>query len=108
MRIMFVEPFETTLFSFRKELLDALLESGHDIFLCIKKTERINNEYNSRVKEIVDVDLDLKSKSVFKNIRVKNIYKKTISRIKPDLIISYTIKPDIYCGLYAKHVVLHK
>lgn len=104
MRIMFVEPFETTLFSFRKELLDALLESGHDIFLCIKKTERINNEYNSRVKEIVDVDLDLKSKSVFKNIRVKKIYKKTISRIKPDLIISYTIKPNIYCGLYAKHI----
>ncbi|MDD4000250.1 MAG: glycosyltransferase, partial [Bacilli bacterium] len=72
------------------------------IFLCIKKTERINNEYNSRVKEIVDVDLDLKSKSVFKNIRVKKIYKKTISRIKPDLIISYAIKPNIYCGLYAK------
>lgn len=104
MRIMFVEPFEATLFSFRKELLDALLESGHDIFLCIKNTERINNEYNSRVKEIVDVDLDLKSKSVFKNIRVKKIYKETISRIKPDLIISYTIKPNIYCGLYAQHI----
>ena len=104
MRILFVEPFESTLFSFRKELLDSLIEHGHDIFLCIKKTERISNEYKTKVKEIVNVDLDLKSKNIFKNLRLKKVYKKIINRVKPDLILSYTIKPNIYCASYAKNI----
>ena len=40
MRILFVDPFESTLFSFRKELLDTLIENKFDIlskFLDLSK-----------------------------------------------------------------------
>lgn len=104
MRILFVDPFENSLFSFRKELLDSLISEGHEIFLCIKTTKRIEEEYKTRVKEIINIDLNLKSKNLFNNLKTKTTYKNTIKRIEPDLIISYTIKPNIYCGLYAKNI----
>ena len=104
MKILFVDPFEMTLFCFRKELLDSLLDDGNEVYLCVKVTPRVEEEYESRVKELIDIDLDLKTKSIFQNIKTIRTYKKTIKRIQPDLILSYTIKPNVYCGFYAKNI----
>ncbi len=101
MKILFVEPHESSLFSFRKELLDALLAEGHQVVLCIEVTEKILEYYDNKLK-IIDVPMNLKDKSIFSNLKLKSKYKKIIKKENPDLIISYKIKPNIYCGMYAK------
>lgn len=103
MKILFVEPHESSLFSFRKELLDTLIEKGYDIVLCIALTEKIAKEYSNKIK-IIDVPMNLKDKGITSNIELKNKYKRIIKKEKPDLIISYKIKPNIYCGLYSKKI----
>ena len=102
MKIMFVDPAESSLFSFRKELLDTLIQEGHDLVLCIESTQKIVDEYAHSLK-IIDVPMNLKDKSIFSNLKLKKTYKKIIKEEKPDLILSYKIKPNIYCGLYAKN-----
>ena len=103
MKILFVEPHESSLFSFRKELLDSLIKEGHEIVLCIESTNKVISEYSHLLK-IVNVPMNLKDKSVLSNIRLKNAYKKIIKEERPDIILSYKIKPNIYCGLYAKRI----
>lgn len=103
MRILFVEPHESSLFSFRKELLDALIEEGHEVILCIELTKKISNEYSDRIK-IIDVQMNLKDKGIRSNVKLKNKYRSIIKNEKPDLILSYKIKPNIYCGLCAKKI----
>lgn len=103
MKILFVEPHESSLFSFRKELVDALIREGHEVVLCIESTERIIKEYANTLK-IVDIPMDLKNKRVLANIKLINTYKRVIKKEKPDLILSYKIKPNIYCGLFAKKI----
>ena len=76
MKILFVEPYEYTLLSFRKELLDHLIEEGHEIYLCVSCTERILNLYSDKVKQIFDVKLNLKDKSIFNNLKIKKEYKR--------------------------------
>lgn len=101
MRILFVEPFEDTLFNFRKELLDSLVLDEHEVFLCIQSTPRIVEEYNNKLT-ILDFKMNLKNKNPFKNFILIKKYKRIIKFIKPDIILSFTIKPNIYCGLNAK------
>lgn len=101
MKILFVEPHESSLFSFRKELLDTLINEGHDVVLCIELTKKISNEYSDKIK-IIDVPMNLKDKSIISNLKLKNKYKRIIKSENPDIILSYKIKPNIYCGLYAK------
>lgn len=105
MKILFVEPHESSLFSFRKELLDKLVSEGHEVVLCIEKTNRIEQEYGKLLK-IIDVQMNLKAKSLFSNLKLKKQYKRIIKQEKPEIIISYKIKPNIYCGLYAKKVTM--
>ncbi len=104
MRILFVEPFELTLFCFRKELLDTLIAEGHEIYLCINSTERIQKEYSDKVRAIIDVKMDLKDKGLKSNLKLKKTYRNIIRSVSPDLILSFTIKPNIYCGFAAKSV----
>lgn len=102
MKILFVEPHEFPLYSFRKELLDSLIKDGHQILLCISSTPRIEKDYGDKVEKIIDVKQNLKSKNLFTNSRLKAKYKKIIQDEKPDIILSFQIKPNIYCGFAAK------
>lgn len=104
MKVLFVEPYESSLFSFRKELLDSLINKGYEVYLCIKSTQRIKDEYQTKVAKIIDVNLNLKNTNILTNLKLKNKYKKIISTFKPDLILSFTIKPNIYCGYYSKKI----
>jgi len=104
MKILFVDPHESSVFSFRKELIDKLVDDGHKIILCTQSTNKIINEFSNRVYKIIDVKLDLKDKGILSNLNLKRTYKKIIKSEKPDLIISYKIKPNIYCGLYSKKI----
>lgn len=102
MKILFVEPHESSLFSFRKEVVDDLINRGFDVVLCTDVTEKTQQEYSQRVSKIVNVSMNLKDKGILSNARLKRTYKRIIHSEKPDLIISYKIKPNIYCGLAAK------
>lgn len=43
------------------------------------------------------------SNNIFKEIKLISFYKKIINKIKPDLIINYTIKPHLYGSLVSKN-----
>lgn len=104
MKILFVEPYAFTLFAFRKELLDELIKNNHEVYLCVDCNESVFNEYSNKVKKIYDLKLNLKDVKLSKNAFVLRYYKRIIKEIKPDLILSFTIKPNIYCGLFAKRI----
>lgn len=102
MKILFVDPYENTVLHFRKELIDRLILEKHKIILCTEKTEKIVSNFRGKVLKIIDVSIDLKDTSLFSNVKLIFKYKKIIKKEKPDLILSYTIKPNLYCGFLSK------
>lgn len=103
-KILFVNPYESSLFSFRKEVLDSLIESNYDIVLCINNTERIQDEYSEKVLKIIDVKMNLKDKGILSNLQLRRNYKRIIKFEKPDLILSFGIKPNLYCGVSSGNI----
>ena len=102
MKILFVEPNENTLYSFRKELLDRLIEDGHQVYIILAFGNRIEKDYKDKAAGLFNVDANLKSINLFKNVKLKQTYKKIIKTVKPDILMTYTIKPNLYCNLYSK------
>ena len=102
-KILFVNPYESSLFSFRKEVLDKLIEEKYEIVLCINNTERIEKEYGNKVQKIIDVKMNLKDKGILSNLKLRKTYKQIIKNEKPDLILSFGIKPNVYCGVASKN-----
>lgn len=101
MKILFIENNNITFCSFRKELLDELIGEGYEICLVGDLSESTIKAYEKKVS-IIKIKTNLKTKNIFSNYGLIRKYKKIIKTFKPDILLSFTIKPNIYANFY-KH-----
>ena len=101
MRIVISLNTAWNIFNFRKGLIKALQTQGHEVFAMAP-----SDEYISRIEEIgvqfIPVKLDQKGINPFQDLGLIKQYYNLFKSIKPDLILSYTIKPNVYGNLAAR------
>ena len=93
-KILFLANHFITLFSFRKELIQKLVEDGHDVYLSIPEDE--NHYFENLGCHIILTDIDRRGVNPKNDLKLIYFYKKMIPKVNPDIIFSYTIKPNIY------------
>lgn len=90
------------LYNFRFELIRKLLDEGYEVYFALP--ESIENE---KVKLIVEAGakhiqthINRRGMNPFEDLQLIKKYKTIVKKINPELILTYTIKPNIY-GTYA-------
>jgi len=101
MRILFVANKDITLFLFRRELIEKLIDLHHEIYLLCPYGEKLEYFENKGCK-LFDYAIDRKGVNPFKEIKVLFRFLKAIKKINPDYIFTYTIKPNIYVGIISR------
>lgn len=85
------------LFGFRKELLNELAKN-HILYTAIP-----DNGYISELEKIgchfIDTPIDRRGINPATDLKLFSAYRRLLREIKPDLVVTYTIKPNIYGGL---------
>lgn len=98
MRILILANFGMGLYKFRKELLESLIKENHEVYISLP-----NDEYVPIFKKIgckfIDTSLDRRGTNPIKDIWLMFNYVKILKRIKPDVVLTYTIKPNVYGGI---------
>lgn len=94
-RILFLANHFITLYSFRKELIQEMVKLGHEIWLSLPKSDE-NVYFENLGCKIVETSIDRRGINPIKDIKLVRFYKNIMHQIKPDIIFSYTIKPNIY------------
>lgn len=93
-KILFLSNHFHTLYAFRKELIKKLLDEGHEVFLSIPEDE---NEYFKNLGcNIIITEIDRRGVNPKNDLKLIWFYRKMIPKVDPDIIFSYTIKPNIY------------
>ena len=94
-KVLFLANHFITLYSFRKELINKLVEDGNEVFLSLPKDD--DNEYFENIGcKIITTEIDRRGINPIKDIKLLSSYRKMMKEINPDIIFSYTIKPNIY------------
>lgn len=94
-RVLFLANHFITLYSFRKEMINEMLEQGHDLYLSLPKSEE-NNYFKNLGCHIIETEIDRRGVNPIKDLKLIRFYKQMIPQVNPDIIFSYTIKPNIY------------
>lgn len=94
-RILFLANHFITLYSFRKEMINAMVRQGHELYLSLPKSDE-NKYFEDLGCHIIETEIDRRGVNPIKDIRLILFYKKMIPQVNPDIIFSYTIKPNIY------------
>lgn len=100
-RVLFLAQHFTTLYLFRRELIKKLCQDGHEVFISLPESDE-NKFFEDLGCKIINTKVDRRGVNPFKDISLIHFYKKMIPKIDPDIIFSYTIKPNIYCAIATK------
>ena len=98
MRILILANSDSGLYQFRKELLEKLCEKNEIICSVPEKDgfiEKIEKIGGRCLKTVID----RRGKNPFKDKKLFDAYIKMIREVKPDVVLTYTVKPNIYGGL---------
>lgn len=94
-KVLFLAQHFITLYSFRRELIERLCKEGHDVYLSLPVSE--DNKYFTDLGcKIISTEIDRRGVNPIKDLKLISFYKKMIPQIDPDIIFSYTIKPNVY------------
>ena len=89
-------------FNLRKEILISLLEQGYRVVLVLPYGERVDDLIKLGC-EFVDIkSMNRHSMNPINEIKLFFEYKKILKSIKPDVVLTYTIKPNIYGGIVCR------
>lgn len=98
MKIVILANSDVGLLSFRQELIEALIQRGHNITVSLPQGNRLEE-----IKDLgcsVDIaTINRRGTNPIADFRLFRYYKKLLNRIKPNVVLTYTIKPNIYGGL---------
>jgi len=102
-KILIVYNTSHYVYMFRLSLISSLLSEGYEVYVLSPK-----DSYSKKLESfgVIHVDLKLTSNSIspVKDVHcLFDMYKK-IKKISPDVILNYTIKPNIYSSLVAKQL----
>lgn len=104
MKILILANHYNTLRIFRRELLQKLSSLGHELVVSLPETDdenrKIIESYGCRI--VIEPEMERRGNNPVKDLALLKNYIKLIKTEKPDKIISYTIKCNIYGAEAAK------
>lgn len=105
-KILILANNDLGLYNFRKELVQELLNKNFLIYISAPFGEKITYFENIGCV-FLNTDIERRGKNPFKDISLIFQYGKIIKKIKPNIILTYTIKPNIYGGIVARFNKIH-
>ena len=99
--ILVLANMDITLLYFRKELIERLMKEKYEVYVSFPKCDNVKI-FEEMGCKFIDVQMDRHGLNPFKDFKIILKYLKVIKKIKPDYILTYTIKPNIYGGIAAR------
>lgn len=84
------------LISFRRELIEALVEKYHVVVLAAETGGK--EVLLSLGCEYIETDVKRQGTNIIEDLKLFSEYKRIIKKIRPKVVLTYTIKPNVYAG----------
>lgn len=86
------------IYNFRKELIQELLKKGYEVYISLPKDEKVDKMVEWGCK-FIETNVDRRGTNPITDFKLVLHYMKLLKEIKPDVVLTYTIKPNLYGGL---------
>lgn len=98
--VLFIVNHNMTIYNFRKELVECLIGEGYRVVVILPVTEETKKIADLGC-EVIDVPVERRGTNPVHDFKLFQTYRKIVKKIRPDVVLTYTIKPNVYGGLAA-------
>ena len=108
MRVLILANNDVGLYKFRKELIEELIHPGSYIEdrkdkPCEVYISLPDGKFISELKKLgckyINTPIDRRGTNPVKDLKLLMAYRKILKKVKPDIVLCYTIKPNVYGGM---------
>ncbi len=97
MKILILTNYANGLYLFRKELLQAFANDGHKVYVSLPPDENVDKLKG--LCRVIETPFDRRGMNPIKDFGLFMAYLRLLCRKKPDVALTYTIKPNLYGAL---------
>ncbi len=101
MKILILANDYKTIANFRMELLERLCGDGHEVVLSLPFDSR-NEQFQALGCSVYENAMTRHGTNPFAELKLIRTYKKLITQIRPDAVLTFTIKPNIYGSIASR------
>lgn len=94
--ILLINNGSAGLYGFRRELIEALVQR-YNVVLMARANGSVD-KLEAMGCRFIHMDMDSHGTNPLKELELVSRYKKAISSVAPDVVLTFTIKPNIYAG----------
>ena len=97
-KILILANSASGLYDFRNELLLRLLKEGYEVHISLPDEDKVP-ELAAEGCRVYHTPLDRRGMNPVRDMKLMRAYDRLLAQIKPDVVLTYTIKPNIYGNL---------
>ncbi len=98
MRVLILTNNDIGLYKFRRELLEELIKKNK-VFICLPDGEFIQKLKKIGCRFVNCTLMDRRGTNPLMDLRLLEFYRRIIKKARPDIVFTYTIKPNVYGGI---------
>lgn len=89
------------IYNFRKELIRELLQKGYDVYITLPRDEKVEvmQQWGCHY---IETKVDRRGMNPIKDFSLFLRYMRILMQVKPDVVLTYTIKPNLYGGIASR------
>lgn len=101
-RILLISNHGGGFYNFKRELVSELLRLGYEVHFAVPPYEKLERLV-AEGAVLHEISIDRRGINPIKDLGLINQFRKLLKGIKPDIILSHTIKPNIYASIIARN-----
>lgn len=97
-KVLFLVNHDVVIYNFRLELVERLIADDHEV--------HVSSPYGERIEDLMllgchyhQINISRHGMNPVEELRLISSYRQLLKNIRPDIVFSYTIKPNVYGGI---------
>lgn len=100
-KVLILSNLSSGLYDFRRELLEDLIKD-YEVYVSLPQTDEYTEKMKALGCKMICTPFERRGMNPLKDLGLLSQYNKLLKRIHPDIVCTYTIKPNIYGGLVCR------
>lgn len=97
-KILIIENHHVYAYNLRKELTRKYIDNGYEVYLMVPDGERVKDLKAMGCRHI-PYEVNRHGVNLFQDLKLFFNFRKVLKQLQPDVVLTYTVKPNIYGGL---------
>ena len=100
-KILIITNHSYMLWQFRRELIGALIAQGNQVLIALPFGDRVEELRNLGCR-LLDTPMNRRGTDPVQEMKLVGRYYRILKAEKPDLVLTYSVKPNVYGGILCR------